>query len=100
METVIRLCALCLTGALLAVLLKRTNPDIALLLAVAVCGAALLLGVVLLCGVAESFFTAAEQPSVPRFVPMAGALAITLTAAGDLQQMMGCLLYTSPSPRD
>jgi len=42
METVIRLCALCLTGALLAVLLKRTNPDIALLLAVAVCGAALL----------------------------------------------------------
>lgn len=52
-------------------------------------GAALLLGVVLLCGVAESFFTAAEQPSVPRFVPMAGALAITLTAAGDLQQMMG-----------
>ena len=44
---------------------------------------------VLLCGVAESFFTAAEQPSVPRFVPMAGALAITLTAAGDLQQMMG-----------
>ena len=43
METVIRLCALCLTGALLAVLLKRTNPDIALLLAVAVCGAALLL---------------------------------------------------------
>ena len=56
--------------------------------AVAFC-AALLLGVVLLCGVAESFFTAAEQPSVPRFVPMAGALAITLTAAGDLQQMMG-----------
>lgn len=52
-------------------------------------GAALLLGVVLLCGVAESFFTAAEQPSVPRFVPMAGALAITLTAAGDLRQMMG-----------
>ena len=51
--------------------------------------AQLLLGVVLLCGVAESFFTAAEQPSVPRFVPMAGALAITLTAAGDLQQMMG-----------
>ena len=33
METVIRLCALCLTGALLAVLLKRTNPDVALLLA-------------------------------------------------------------------
>lgn len=30
-----RLSALCLTGALLAVLLKRTNPDIALLLVLA-----------------------------------------------------------------
>ena len=35
-------------------------------------GAALLLGVVLLCSVAESFFAAAEQPAVPQFVPMAG----------------------------
>ena len=36
-----RLSALCLTGALLAVLLKRTNPDMALLLALVVCGAVL-----------------------------------------------------------
>ena len=43
MEAVMRFCALCVTGALLAVLLKRTNPDMALLLALAVCGAALLL---------------------------------------------------------
>ena len=28
-----RFCALCVMGALLAVLLKRTNPDMALLLA-------------------------------------------------------------------
>ena len=52
-------------------------------------GAALLLGIVLLCSVAESFFTAAEQPAVPQFVPMAGALAITLVAAGDFKRMMG-----------
>ena len=52
-------------------------------------GAALLLGVVLLCSVAESFFAAAEQPAVPQFVPMAGALAITLVAAGDFKRMMG-----------
>lgn len=52
-------------------------------------GAALLLGVVLLCSVAESFFAAAEQPSVPRYVAMAGAMAITLTAAGDFKQLMG-----------
>ena len=38
-----RLSALCLTGALLAVLLKRTNPDMALLLALAICGAVLFL---------------------------------------------------------
>ena len=41
-----RFCALCVTGALLAVLLKRTNPDMALLLALAVCGAAYLAGMV------------------------------------------------------
>ena len=52
-------------------------------------GAVVLLGVVLLCSVAESFFAAAEQPSVPRYVAMAGAMAITLTAAGDFKQLMG-----------
>lgn len=52
-------------------------------------GAVILLGVVLLCSVAESFFAAAEQPSVPKYVPMAGAMAITLTAAGDFRQLMG-----------
>lgn len=50
-------------------------------------GAALLLGIVLLCSVAESFFAAAEQPAVPQFVPMAEldvfakALLPTLSAA-------------------
>lgn len=52
-------------------------------------GAVVLLGVVLLCSVAESFFAAAERPSAPKYVAMAGAMAITLTAAGDLKQMMG-----------
>lgn len=54
-----------------------------------VSGAAVLLGVVLLCSMGESFFAAAESPGVPRYVSMAGAMAITLTAAGDFQQMMG-----------
>lgn len=43
MELVLRLTALCLVGALLAVLLRRSGPDMALLLALAVCGAALAL---------------------------------------------------------
>ena len=43
MELVLRLTVLCLVGALLAVLLRRTGPDMALLLALAVCGAGLAL---------------------------------------------------------
>ena len=43
MELVLRLTALCLIGALLAVVLKRAGPDMALLLALAVCGAGLAL---------------------------------------------------------
>lgn len=52
-------------------------------------GAALLLGVVLLCSLAESCLAAADSPCVPRYVSVAGALAITLVAAGDFRRMMG-----------
>ena len=40
METVLRVTALCLTGALLAVLLHRSGGELALLLSLAVCGVA------------------------------------------------------------
>ena len=40
METVLRMTALCLTGALLAVLLRRSGGEMALLLALAMCGTA------------------------------------------------------------
>lgn len=40
MELIIKITALCLIGALLAVLLKKSNPEFALLLAVAACIAA------------------------------------------------------------
>ena len=52
-------------------------------------GAVLLLGVVLLCSLAESCLAAADSPCVPRYVSVAGALAITLVAAGDFHRMMG-----------
>ena len=51
--------------------------------------AAMLLGVVLLCSLAESCLAAADSPCVPRYVSVAGALAITLVAAGDFRRMMG-----------
>ena len=43
MDTVLRLAALCLLGALLAVLLRRGGGELALLLVLAVCGVAIAL---------------------------------------------------------
>lgn len=37
MDTAVKVAAVCLLGAVLALLLKKTSPDLALLLAVAVC---------------------------------------------------------------
>ena len=48
-----------------------------------------LLGAVLLYGVAEGSFQAAEHPLMANFVPLSFVLVITLTAAGDVQTMMG-----------
>ncbi len=48
-----------------------------------------LLGAVLLYGVAEGGFQAAEHPQAVGFVPLAFVLVVTMTAAGDVQIMMG-----------
>ena len=48
-----------------------------------------LLGAVLLYGVAEGSFQAAEHPLMANFVPLSFVLVITMTAAGDVQTMMG-----------
>ena len=82
METVIRLCALCLTGALLAVLLKRTNPDVALLLAVAVCGAALLLLAEPLGQVRDLFTQLLDWGGLPTdlFLPLVKTVGIALVS--------------------
>lgn len=54
-----------------------------------VSGAVLVLGVVLLCGVADDCFQAAGNEKCPDYVPMAGALAITLIAAGNMRSLIG-----------
>ncbi len=82
METVIRLCALCLTGALLAVLLKRTDPHMALLLALAVCGAVLLILLEPL-GEIRSFFTQlTDWGGLPSelFAPLVKTVGIALVS--------------------
>ncbi len=53
-----------------------------------------LLGAVLLYGVAEGSFQAAAHPLAAGFVPLAFVLVITMTAAGDVQIMMGTGMET------
>lgn len=57
-------------------------------------GAVLVLGVVLLCGVADDCFQAAGNEKCPDYVPMAGVLAITLIAAGNMRSLIGLGIET------
>lgn len=52
-------------------------------------GTVLILGVILLCGIAEDCMKAAGNEGSPDYVPMVGALAITLIAAGNMRSMLG-----------
>lgn len=52
-------------------------------------GVAPILLTVALCGIAESCFEASENERVPRYVPLAGTLAVTAIVAGNIQSMIG-----------
>ncbi len=56
-------------------------------------GAVLLLGVVLLCSVIDDMHRAADS-GTENYVPLAGALVITLIAAGSLRSLMGVGMET------
>ena len=77
-----RLSALCLTGALLAVLLKRTNPDMALLLALAVCGAVLFLLAEPLGEIRDFFTQLSDWGGLPTelFAPLVKTVGIALVS--------------------
>lgn len=99
-----RFCALCLIGALLAVLLKRTNPDMALLLAAAVCGAALLLLTEPLEEIRDVFQQLADGGQLPveLFTPLVKTVGIALISrtGSDLcrdagEGAMGSLIETA-----
>ena len=77
-----RLSALCLTGALLAVLLKRTNPDMALLLALAVCGAVLFLLAEPLGEIRDFFMQLSDWGGLPTelFAPLVKTVGIALVS--------------------
>ena len=77
-----RLSALCLTGALLAVLLKRTNPDMALLLALAICGAVLFLLAEPLGEIRDFFMQLSDWGGLPTelFAPLVKTVGIALVS--------------------
>ncbi len=54
-----------------------------------VSGAILILGIILLCGVANDCLQAAGSDEKMNYVPVAGALAITLVAAGNIRSLIG-----------
>lgn len=82
MDTAVRITAVCLVGALLAALLKKTSPDTALLLALAVCVAVL----AALCRGLEDVLSLLRQLlewgglSAELFVPLLKTVAIALVS--------------------
>jgi stage III sporulation protein AD len=80
MEALTRAAALCLTGALLAALLKKRTPELAMLVAVAVCG----VGVTILLGTLREVRAFLQQMlewgglAPELFVPLVKTLAIAL----------------------
>lgn len=52
-------------------------------------GAAAVLLVVVLCGVVDGFYQGTGSPKVTAFLPMAGALSVTLATAGSLDALIG-----------
>ena len=93
-----RLSALCLTGALLAVLLKRTNPDMALLLALAICGAVLFLLAEPLGEIRDFFTQLSDWGGLPTelFAPLVKTVGIALVSrtGSDLCKDAGAVSYT------
>lgn len=76
-----------ITGAL-ADLAERLGDQVGEVVRQRLRGAAAILLVVVLCGAAEGFFQGSGMKS-PVFLPMAGALSVTLLAAGSLDTLMG-----------
>ena len=81
MDTVLRLAALCLLGALLAVLLRRGGGELALLLVLAVCGVAVALLLAVLLGQLRDFWEEASawgQLPEQLFQPLLKTVCIAL----------------------
>ena len=76
-----------LTGAL-ASLVQSLGDQAGAVVRQRLRGAAAILLVVVLCGAAEGFFLGSGMKA-PLFLPMAGALSVTVAAAGSLDTLMG-----------
>ncbi len=70
-------------------ILKRITESVGDILRQRVRGAAAVLAVVVLCGVAEGFYQGAGTGKAALVLPMAGALSVTLATAGSLDSLLG-----------
>lgn len=70
-------------------LLEKMGGQVGSILRQRVRGAASVLLVVVLCGVVDSFYQGTGSDKVTVFLPMAGALSVTLATAGSLDTLIG-----------
>ena len=73
----------------IAALLERMGGQIGTILRQRVRGTASILLVVILCGAVEGFRIGADGGKTAMFLPMAGALSVTLLTAGSLDSLIG-----------
>lgn len=73
----------------IAALLEKAGGQIGTVLRQRVRGAASILLVVILCGTVEGFRAGADGGKAAPFLPMAGALSVTLLTAGSLDSLIG-----------
>ena len=76
------------TGGI-ASLLEKVSGQVGAIPRQRVRGAASILLVVILCGAVEGFAMGSDGGKTARFLPMAGALSVTLLTAGSLDSLIG-----------
>ena len=73
----------------ISAILERMGQEVGTILRQRVRGAALVLLAVVLCGAVDGFYQGVDGGKVTLFLPMVGALSVTLLTAGSLDSLMG-----------
>ena len=73
----------------ISAILERMGQEVGTILRQRVRGAALVLLALVLCGAVDGFYQGVDGGKVTLFLPMVGALSVTLLTAGSLDSLMG-----------